>query len=70
MGKELAVNMKRRLKELKRSMTWLACEIGASNGAVWGWCKGISQPNSKYIPKICKALEITQDELFREVSDE
>lgn len=54
-----------RLKNMKKTQTWLAMQMGTTRAAVNNWVRGESFVKTGQISKLCKVLEITPEELFK-----
>ncbi len=54
------------LKQRGIKQTWVAEKLGVSKQAVNNWVNGKHIPQSKYILKLAKLLEISIEELIKE----
>ncbi|MBE6691572.1 MAG: XRE family transcriptional regulator [Ruminococcaceae bacterium] len=66
----LAANLKRRRKELHMTQLQLAEALGYSEKAVSKWESGKGLPPTAILPRLARLLEVTLDELMREVEAE
>ena len=57
------------LADKKRTIKWLAEQLGKDPGTVSKWCTNTMQPNLETLVKIAKCLEVEPHDLLRHINE-